>query len=406
MKPTKIDVSETSAELVAELAKPRDEKLHLPMHTIRASMSSAERLIDCQWWLGKKAPRRIVGEPAHYGTAFHFMAAGFLTNDNDAQQKGVDYATAHGLGWREIQDHAYAANKTLVSWLKQDNPYDVDFFSKGRELHVEQSFALQMLATSQRGRARLCKAPTEDTHEYLDVDHKHELPGTADVVITPPGANAKQKSTLLVLDHKTGEGPYFPEDEWQLKALALAACAVYDCGAAIVAIHHTPRLTKVSSVYAARLTTQDLLASYKRLKTAWFADRSFTRPNGGCGYCAALTVCPSYSLAAIGKTTQLTTPEEVGRIHQQLAVYDDLRERLRDEIKAFVERNPNVAVTRPDGKILAFKESKRRDITLSAIKRVHGEVEGEKIIADLERKGYVTNSPRRELRADVDKAWK
>jgi hypothetical protein len=358
---------------------------------MKPSMSKAGELLACQWWAAEsvQAERRSAGEPAEYGIVFHACMADGLTRGSISPDLG-------GAFKAEVIPHAQEALTVLGKWLGGTNPFDVDFSTRTR--HVERSIAYAVLEDKARG----CLPPREEDHVYPDAT-ADELPGTADLIVLPPG-KGKLKSTLLVLDHKTGAEIDLPGESAQLKALALAASRLYGFGAAVVAILHAPR-EGVPVVYSDELNTQDLLAFRSELRLAWSKIGDGTmRPGGQCKWCPALTVCPTSSSLLVdlraSKTLQVSTAEEIGAIHMELSRYEALAKQLKEEMKDWVVKNG--PAIRPDGKWVDLVEKSKENLSKASIERGVGKVAAVKIIEDLRKKKCIDKSTWLELRAGKD----
>lgn len=382
---------------------------------MQPSMSKAELLLACQWWAGGNVPKPYeeVGEPARYGSAFHEVMAARVAGfpDPDVSKWGIPDPTS-------LVAHVEKARGVLLTWLHGDNPYSINF--EPYRAFIEQAYAYNV----EKNTARIVGPPNEH-HVYAC--EPHEFPGTADLVCAPstrpPKSTKRGLSTLeraairaaqgsvLVLDYKTGaEHDAFrtPSSMPQLMSLALAATKIHGTSGAYLAILHAPRgdeddpFSGEPLIWSEHVGPKQLQNFRGRLRDAWrrIGDGSM-RPNGHCTYCPALTLCPAWSggmgALATTKVSRMTTASDVGKMHQQLAVYDRLRDLLRDEMKAWVKQYG--PAERPDGMLVDIVKKATTNLSQASIKRALGEVKGLAELRRLEKLGCVEHGERDELRA-------
>jgi hypothetical protein len=377
-------------------------------------MSLADLLLECSRWADPRlvAAKSEPREEAVFGTATHVLLAHKLKaldigRDQDLaawcakeQAAGTDVNAADVLANR--------ASDALLGWLRIGNPYGVDF--SPRPFKIERALAYDLEADT----ARECEPPTEDDHTYSDVDFTKEIPGTADLIVLPgskggnrPASSNRLQRTAVVIDFKTGQGPFRPQTMGQLWALALAASRAYDFENVILAVLHARRDGGVPVVYASERFGKVSLSNFrKKLLKAWRRrlDGSL-RPGAHCleKYCPAYSACEAHStgLVQISARRDLTrpgSPEEIGKAHQLLAQYAALAEATKDWMRMSVKVNGQPGI-RPDGQIVRLVPVERENLSKASIKRALGENEGEKMIEQLRKKGCIEKGARLELRA-------
>jgi PD-(D/E)XK nuclease superfamily len=377
-------------EIVPE---PEDMRLIVP------TGSKTDLFLTCAWPWGRKAPREEVGEPAHFGSAFHELLAASLTGDLPTKAP-----TAIAKKWRvdvnPLLERHNAARPVLFKWLRGGNPYGLDFT---RDMHVEKSFAVDLENFTPRAIAN----PTAEGHVYEDA-LPSELPMTLDLYATAKGPRGK---TLLVLDHKSGFVRQDVSASGQLKSAAIAVggcseAAGFEC--IILAFLHAP-FNCNPEVYALEVDRKELREHYRRLREAYRATlqprRSLTQTDL-CARCPGFAICPTNTTGlmdlrgGVGRLA-LATPEAIGKAHQALHAYkkrfEALYEVLDGEIKDAVGR---VGFGfRPDGQTVAFKMKPYTQLSLASIDRNLPPEEARKLKAKLDKLGVIERGERPELRA-------
>lgn len=363
---------------------------------IEPTMSKTDDLLSCQWPYGKPYPdQEEVSEAARFGSAFHEVVAGALRSPKATFATLFDYealAKRYDVDEELVKDRVLTALPFLIRWLTGDNPWKINFAK--HKLITEKSVALHVF----REEARICDPPDPVTHVYPD-RRPGEFVGTADLFVVP------DEDTLLVLDHKSGYDVGEPEVSGQLKSLALTIATLHGlrCKGTkiILAYLHAPR-ENIPTVYAGTIDVDELTAHAKALRTAYRRiGKGFLRPSGHCSYCPAYMLCPTQhsNLVALkrGAMGAPLTAERVGFIHEALAEYHRLDERLKSEMKRWIEQNgPGV---RPDGQLVDLIEKPWTNLSQASIKRALGEVEAARVIKMLEKKGCIEHTTRKEMRA-------
>jgi hypothetical protein len=275
----------------------------------------------------------------------------------------------------------------LAKWLRGDNPWSKTFTISARE----QSYALEV----QTGKVRECEGPREEDHMYLDC-RPGELPGTTDLE-----AESTDGKSLLVLDYKTGFDPGPVSTSGQLKSLAFASASGRPKRQIIVGYLHAPKDLS-PAILTETLTADELIDHRMSLAKAMarIGDGSLT-PGEHCTYCPAFMICPAQrsSLVHLGATGPLSR-ERVGEIHQTLATFRHLEERLRPQLAEWVRANG--PAVRPDGKLVDFVKRPYSNLSQASIKRHLPIVEAEKLLAKLKATGCIEEGEREELRATND----
>lgn len=363
----------------------------------QVTMSKTDQLLQCSWWCNDHHPQKDSGSDfSRYGVAFHALSAGLLINSPKFIEEAQQLASQWKIDWPSLEAHAQESHENLSRWLREGNPYGVNFFDN-RTLFVENSIAWN----HEKDTARHCDAPDENHFYNIKTS---EFPGTADLIISPPrGGRGRLRSTLLVCDHKTGREVPMPSESGQLKSLALAASRLFDFDAAIVVINHAPK-DGTPVVYSDEVSSQDLMKHRGKLREAFakIGDGSL-RPGLHCNYCRSLVNCPTQSslLLDIRKKSQaiMDTPEEVGRIYEALKVYDEMAQSLKDEIKEWVAENGAAMTSRGS---LILVEKSRENLSKASIERGVGKVEAKRIIDKLRKDGCLSASSWQELKVEKD----
>jgi PD-(D/E)XK nuclease superfamily len=362
-----------------------------PRKLLVPSMSKSDLLLTCQWPWGRMAPPEEVGEEARFGSAFHEVMANTRVDDAPQAKRA---AKKWGVDAKALEERFRPARKLLKEFLAGDNPWGVKF----TKVFYEQSYAIN----PRMGEARLIEGPREEDHVYPDVQDG-EIPGTADVV-----AISADQRTILVLDHKTGFDIPLVQGAGQLLSLMLAVSRVAAfeneqghgppikrrCIAFLQAQAGVPPV-----ILADTVSEEELINHRMRLAKAQarIGDGSLV-PGEHCRYCPAFMICPTQtsSLVALKKNGPLTS-ERVGEIHQALGEYAHLKERLGEMIHGWVKQHG--AVTRPDGKVLAFISRPYSNLSQASIRRALPTKEAEALINKLRANGCIEEGEREELRA-------
>src|ERR1700747_1671687 len=319
----KRSIKAASKKLAAELAKPEPKPR---TRILQPTMSKTDLLLACQWPWGKEVPIGPSSPEADFGSAFHEVIAWCLKHPEpkrllEAIKTRKEFTLAivrAAQKWKidpgHLRERVTTAFPVLWQWLREENPYGIDF-TKG-EMVVEQACAVAVHRYQTKTAAFKTAAfsapplgPADVDHVYQDVGD-NELPGTSDLII-----NAGD--TCLILDHKTGELP--PVDgNGQLASLALVTVFGSPTRRIITAIFHAPREGGPATVYSSEVTRDYLSEHVDRLAYAFdrIGDGSL-RPGPHCRYCPALMICPTqtHALVALRRSRQSLTHETVGAAH-------------------------------------------------------------------------------------------
>lgn len=378
------------------------EPVEAPLETFTflPSASKVDLLFACTYPFGKTLKREPVGERTRFGSAFHEGMEALLKGHKWDRKAA---AGAWGVDSTELKERVAEALPVVKAWLSGGNMWGLDFIAA--EIQTEVSVGISPAT----GEARFLPDGPGEHHDYPG-RLPNEVPGTADVVSIIGWAGHQKKNeaplkTLLVLDHKSGWNvaqnwqPQTPAESGQLRTLALALAKLYQVDQVIVAFFHAPTEGTLT-VYADLLTAKDLEAHRKALKSALGNIGSgWMRDGPWCPLCPAFTICPTQTTALVElkRGCGPLTAERVGAIHQAAALYDGLRERLREEMRAWVARNgPGV---RPDGQLVDLVEKEVTGLSQASIIRALGPLKGAKEIARLKKLKCVETKKRLELRA-------
>jgi hypothetical protein len=412
----KASVAEASAELATSLAvvpaEPREDKPRVHLRTIQPSGSKTDLLFACSWPWYRKAPVDDVGEGAKFGSAFHALMDHRFTMKRDPKLGHIQNAADKwGVSDEKLAERYKTAAPVLLRWLEGDNMWGLNFM-KGM-IASELSVAFDPAS----GRTRLIEGPTEDTHEYT-VDEGC-IPATIDFMsagprrrMLPPGVHPNpeggDRRVLLILDHKSGWDvaadwqPKTPAENGQLRTLATAFNALqgdtpFDL--VIVAFFHAPAIG-LPQVYADVLTREDMWAHQKELaKALKRAGNDWMRPGDWCSYCPGWAICPTNttSLTELKRPPGPLNAIRVGAIHQAMNEYNRLADRLRGEIRHWVEVNgPGI---RPDGQEVALVSKDVERLSKEGIIKAMGPLKGGKLLEQLRVAGAMTTTTQIELRA-------
>lgn len=362
-------------------------------YTLLPTASKTDLLFACTWPWGRNVQRQEAGERARFGSAFHESLEVMLHGEAANHQAT---ATAWNIEALELQERVVDAFAVVYPWLQGENQWGIDFTTG---LSTEIAVAYDYLADT----ARQCDPPDEH-HEYLDRGPS-DIPGTADVVSVVPNPPDGKGPLLLVLDHKSGWNvsadwqAHTPGESGQLRTLALALCRLYDVERAIVAYFHAPAEGH-PQVFPDMLLKSDLEAHRKALRFAHVNIGSgWMRPGPWCSHCPAWIDCPTQQSALVDlkRGAGALTSERIGSMHQAMQLYDQMRDRLREEMRAWI-RAHGIGV-RPDGLVVDLVSRKRSNLSQASIMRTYGALKGAKLIDKLKNEGAIEEIDTLELRA-------
>jgi len=361
---------------------------------LQPSASRTDLLLQCQRPFDPATYIEYVeaGEPARYGSAFHWMLAGLFLG-----MKGEDYGAEAALARYNmtgrsnpdtLTEHVFEAKAIMDRWLKGDNAWGSRFKIESVEGPLRFNFSPVRVEQT---------TLDEATHEYDMAGW--EMAGTPDLV-------AVSGKLRAVIDHKTGRGHYArPSHMGQLRTLAIATRAN------IAAVLDAPA-GSLAMVHAEPVTPAVRLAHRKALQVA--LDRvgdGTLRPGPECKWCPARFDCPAKSadiieaatrllpaatLAVAGKpgTVATLTADDAGKIHQMASEFDRLAKAAKEEIRGMVMAGEEIV--RPDGKRLAIVTKNVERISKKSILKLPGGA------AELERLrsiGALETTEQEELRA-------
>jgi PD-(D/E)XK nuclease superfamily len=290
----------------------------------------------------------------------------------------------------ELRERLATAAPVIHKWLNGGNAWGS--FTRG-PLFTEVSVAYN----PDTGKARAIPGPSEDLHEYPDVE-EGEIPGTVDLL------GSLNPQTLLVLDHKSGWAvaadwqPHTPAENGQLRTLATACAALYGAKRVVVAFFHAPANGE-PIVLADEMVANDFEAHRKQLRGALARiGNGWLRPGEHCSYCPAWRVCPTNttSLVELKRAGGPLTSTRVGAIHQAMAEYNYLVDKLRTEIRGWVEAHG--VAERPDGKLVGIVERDVERLSKEQIIEALGALKGAKLLDALRKQGALVTKTERHLR--------
>jgi PD-(D/E)XK nuclease superfamily len=391
--------------LATSLSAPDHPPLHIveappELYTLNPTASKTDLLFACTYPWGRKVKREPIGERTRFGSAFHQVMEGRLQSRRPLLALAA--AGEWGVDLDELHERVDEAVPVVKAWLAGANMWGLDFIKAGIQTEVSVAY------NPTTGEARFLPDGPGPNHDYPGRE-PGEICGTADVVSTIGWAGRRKKgdttpTTLLVLDHKSGWNvaadwqPQTPAESGQLRTLALGLAKLYKADRVIVAYFHAPR-TGTPQVYEDLLTLDDLEAHRKALKAALGnVGSDWLRPGPWCAYCPAFMICPTQttSLVELKRSGGPLTAERVGAIHQAVTGYDSLRDRLREEMRAWV-RNNGPAV-RPDGQLIDLVERTKTSLSQASVVRALGALKGGKMLQKLKAAGAIETKTNLELR--------
>lgn len=394
---------------------------------LQPSASKTELLLTCQRPFDPtlESEPDEPGEPARYGSAFHAIIAACLRSpvkkplekNTPAYAKAVDRAAKqHDVkdAREELAGHVKSSVKVLRNWLIHE---------KLEIAEIETAYAVSTRADGS-WRARAVEAHDEDHVYTVDED---ELPGTVDLVVQ--SANRKRR---VVIDHKTGifeswlvndEDVRFatPATVPQLRTLGLAAGSSLHSE---LGIFHADR-KGLPIVYAEPFEIEDQRAHAKELHAAF--DRiggGFLRPGEYCKRCPARIGCPAAAAHLLVESSEVlvraannillepidpnglcvlpTEPPPEGMLEVRAGALYDMVKRFRElekavavELKRLVKAG--AIIETKDGKVLTIREQTYETLSKKSVIEALGKVAGEKLLAQLRKKGVVREATREML---------
>jgi hypothetical protein len=363
-------------------------------------------------------------EPARYGTAFHAVLASCLRSPakkplerSDSYAKEVDRAATKNdvkHAAQELAGHVKSSAKVLRNWLTRE---------KLEVAVVEQAYAVwpreNGLVTTR------AIEPHDEDHRYKSAPG--EVPGTVDLV-----ALSSNRERAVVLDHKTGSGD---EDKFaqpaeipQMRTLGLVAPEIASLRGGVgaeVGIFHADR-RGLPNVYAEPYDRDAQGRHAVQLHRALVQIGSgFLRPGAQCKYCPAKITCPAWAADLLAESTValvssantlacepidpkalLALPDETasgaisletraGALYELLKKFRALDKAGTEEIRRLV-RAGSIIETR-DGKVLTIQTQTYETLSKKSVLEALGELEGEKELARLRKKGAIKEATRERL---------
>lgn len=387
-----------------------------PSASVTGLLLACQRPFDPELQLEASEP----GEPARYGSAFHFVLAEMLRAKKamsaGTYAKWIDFAATR---WdvkpaaHELAGHVKSSEKVLRNWLARE---------KLKIVEVERSYAFN----PKNMRTRNATPPDEE--------HRYDLkPGKIGLTLD---LWARSDAHEVVIDHKTGhhDGDWYTDEEDVTFALPRKLPQMRTLGTAIgverwkrplqIGVFHADR-RGLPMMYSEELPQEEMTAHGKALAGALdrVGDGSL-RPGAQCKRCPAALTCPAHAADLLGDGTRAlveaatTLGDEpldprgmlvprgntslearAAALYKLLKRFDKLSEAGREEIKRAVRAG---AVIEVDGKVLELREESYETLSKASIMRTLGPLPGAKLIAKLRKQGVVEQKTREKLALGKD----
>ncbi len=333
-----------------------------------------------------------------YGSAFHEVLE-LNATPADCKAIAAKWGVSDAVA---LYKHAVLTLACLKKWLDGDNYWKEKFRVVSRETHRATRIPPRGIGGGYLGViTRVCDFDKE-THTY-DL-RKGEFGGTDDLVVESSITDYERHTMRLrrvVIDYKSGDwGTYHtPKDLPQMMTLALQT------NADAVAILHSPR-EGIPVMHVDDVSAAELSAFAKRLKKqmARIGDGTL-RPGEHCKRCPAKVGCPARDADLLQKANaiikvavsseEMAQPLDKGRFHVFLQELGRLEKRAREVLKADVKAGE--VIVRPDGQVLVIRTAEYETLSKASVIRALGKSKGEKVIADLRKKGCVPTETRESL---------
>ncbi len=207
------------------------------------------------------------------------------------------------------------------------------------------------------------KAIRYDLRSHRGYPEDGRLHGTADLVW-------RAEDWAFVLDFKTGRNRKAAKDAWQLKGLAIMACAYAGLSKARVGLAYLND-DGSWSVDWHDMDEFDLIEAQAQIAAiATRAAAGQFSVGDHCRYCPSLYVCPMQAQMARrllptleeidGRLTAMT-PEERGQAWEKLGVAEALLERIKDSLRQMAGNEP---IPLPNGKTLKEVNVERKQLAV------------------------------------------
>jgi len=361
------------------------------------------------------------GEPARYGSAFHEIAASCLRSPKKKPLEKTPAAFARAVtsaakrydvkdAREELAGHVKSSVKVLRNWLTKE---------KLEVTEVEKAYAVWPHPNGWKARA--IEAHDED-HRYKSAPG--EVPGTVDLIAT----NSNHKRTV-VIDHKTGYvEDWFASDDFVGFARPATVAQMRTLGLAVkaneVGIFHADRkglpivYSEPYELDAQRKHNMELHAAFSRI------GQGFLRPGSYCKRCPARVGCPARAADLLVESAEVlvkaanavalepvdpnalfalpTEPPPAGMLEMRAGALYDMLKRFRElekagsaELRRLVKAGA-VIETR-DGKVLSIRTQTYETLSKKSVIETLGRVAGEKLLAQLRKKGVIKEATREML---------
>ena len=374
-------------------------------------------------------------EPASYGSAFHEVLAACLRSlkrkplekNAKAFARAIDqavkrYDIPHVR--QELSGHVKSSVRVLRKWLAHE---------KLEAIKIEQAYAIWPREDGSWSAREI--EPHDEEHRYKVPDG--EVPGTVDLI-----AASKDRSRIVVLDHKTGlfEDWFMTGEEFarpitvaQLRTLGLAGELVAQasaCGPLFVelAIFHADRqgLPYVySEPYERASMSQHARELYWALQ---LIGRGYVRDGDYCKRCPARIGCPARAASLLVESAEVLTKaaiavavepvdpralyvlptEEIlepgllegraGALYDMLKRFRELDKAAATELRRLVKQG--AVIETKEGSVLSIREQVYETLSKKSVLEALGKVAGEKELARLRKKGVIKEATREMLVAE------
>jgi len=400
-------------------------KVHLNVveSGFQPTMSYSWLLLECAWAFGRELDRGEVGEPARYGSAYHWLLAGKLIGKKRSLTRALKAWRLDLQAAKDLRPQVSAGYSYLTGWLAK-NEYGIDF-TKANKKHISIEKAL---ALTPGVSARVIPPHDKDHHYHgIAID---EIAGTLDYAVTDP------RLPLLLLDHKTGEEDFSrPLEKAQLLTICAAMLRLYKRKEIIAGVHHARR-RGMPKIYSEKITLDELKPHEERLAAALrLIGSGLMRPGPQCVWCPGRNVCPARdsdllsnagevlngltaaggALSAKGLAANdvaiIKAPPNAMSVEKKLGLLFDvvrkaevLAKRCRAEIRdAVIASGGTLLPETPQGEYLVIREFEQERLSKGGIVQAYGVTAGARMLDKLRADGAIRKFTVQQLWAEKEK---